>query len=93
LSQLKENRTNTSIDVADLAKVNYHPNALAGSLSSKRTRIIGIIMRNIRNPFYPATLIFFYKRLSEIGNYPAVRQIADRLVDPGHKHFAFIEIL
>lgn len=48
-------------------KLNYELNAHARSLTTKKTRIIGIVMRNIRNPFYSAVLEIFYNRLSVLG--------------------------
>jgi DNA-binding LacI/PurR family transcriptional regulator len=49
------------------AKLNYALNAHARSLTTRRTRIIGIVMRNIGNPFYSAVLEIFYDRLSVLG--------------------------
>lgn len=48
-------------------KLSYQPNAHARSLITKKTRMIGIVMRNIRNPFYSAVLEIFYNRLSNLG--------------------------
>jgi len=45
----------------------YQPNAHARSLITRRTRMIGVVMRNIRNPFYSAVLEIFHNRLSALG--------------------------
>jgi DNA-binding LacI/PurR family transcriptional regulator len=53
--------------LAAAEKLGYRPNAHARSLITKKTRMIGIVMRNIRNPFYSAVLEIFYNRLSNLG--------------------------
>jgi DNA-binding LacI/PurR family transcriptional regulator len=54
--------------VLEVAKrLNYQPNAHARSLITRKARIIGIVMRDIRNPFYSAVLEIFYNRLSMRG--------------------------
>ena len=39
-----------------IQELNYHPNAIARSLVSKRTNTIGIIVSEIMNPFYTAVV-------------------------------------
>jgi DNA-binding LacI/PurR family transcriptional regulator len=54
--------------VLEVAKrLNYQPNAHARSLITRKAKIIGIVMRDIRNPFYSAVLEIFYNRLSVRG--------------------------
>lgn len=48
-------------------QLGYQPNAIARGLITNQSRIIGIVMRNIQNPFYPEVLDKFYSRLSEKG--------------------------
>jgi DNA-binding LacI/PurR family transcriptional regulator len=48
-------------------KLNYQPNAQARSLITRKTHIIGIVMRNIRDPFYSAVLEIFYNRFAPLG--------------------------
>lgn len=43
----------------------YQPNAIARMMSSQQTSIIGIVMANISNPFYPFVLEKFLQRLQE----------------------------
>jgi DNA-binding LacI/PurR family transcriptional regulator len=37
-------------------KLRYRPNAIARSLSTRRANIVGIVMADITNPFYPNLL-------------------------------------
>jgi DNA-binding LacI/PurR family transcriptional regulator len=45
----------------------YTPNAIARSLITQRTNIIGMVMADITNPFYPNVLEMFTQRLREMG--------------------------
>lgn len=49
------------------AKLGYQPNALARGLITKKSKMVGIVMRDIQNPFYPEVLEKFYEALSEKG--------------------------
>ncbi|WP_339164546.1 LacI family DNA-binding transcriptional regulator [Siminovitchia sp. FSL H7-0308] len=49
--------------------LNYHPNALARSLITKKTNIIGLAMKDIQNPFYHEVLGIFSKKLREKGYF------------------------
>jgi len=53
--------------LAAAEKLGYKPNAHARSLITRKTMMIGIVMRNIRNPFYSAVLEIFHNRLSALG--------------------------
>jgi DNA-binding LacI/PurR family transcriptional regulator len=53
--------------LAAAAKLDYKPNAHARSLITRKSMMIGIVMRNIRNPFYSAVLEIFHNRLSARG--------------------------
>jgi DNA-binding LacI/PurR family transcriptional regulator len=53
--------------LAAAEKLDYKPNAHARSLITRRTMMIGIVMRNIRNPFYSAVLEIFHNRFSALG--------------------------
>ena len=48
-------------------KLAYRPNAIARSLISKRSNMIGIVMADITNPFYPAVLEIFLNKLQAVG--------------------------
>lgn len=49
------------------AKLQYQPNAHARSLITKKTMMIGIVVHDIRNPFYAAALEVFHNRLLSLG--------------------------
>jgi DNA-binding LacI/PurR family transcriptional regulator len=48
-------------------KLGYKPNAIARGLIMNKTNIIGIVMRDIKNPFYPEVLEKFYTQLTSMG--------------------------
>ncbi len=48
-------------------KLGYKPNALASSLTTRRTDMIGIVMAEITSPFYPYVLEAFTHKLHELG--------------------------
>lgn len=47
--------------------LDYRPNALARGLITNRTRIVGLAMKDIQNPFYHEVLGMFTKKLREKG--------------------------
>lgn len=47
-------------------RLKYQPNAIARSLSTRRTGIIGIVMADMTNPFYPEVLELVSRRLQEV---------------------------
>ncbi|HWO96659.1 MAG TPA: LacI family DNA-binding transcriptional regulator [Bacillus sp. (in: firmicutes)] len=54
--------------VLEAAKeLGYRPNALARGLIMNKTNIVGLVMRNIQNPFYPEILDKFTKGLGAKG--------------------------
>ena len=48
-------------------KLGYRPNAIARSLISKQSNMIGIVMADITNPFYASVLEVFLQNLQEVG--------------------------
>ena len=62
---VSEKKKKKILDAA--TKLEYRPNAHARSLITRKSMMIGIIMRNIRNPFYSAVLEIFHNRLSALG--------------------------
>ncbi len=46
-------------------QMGYQPNAIARMMSSQQTNIVGIVMAEITNPFYPYVLEKFLSRLQE----------------------------
>jgi len=53
--------------LAAAEQLDYKPNAQARSLITRRTMMIGVVMRNLRDPFYAAVLEIFHARLSPLG--------------------------
>jgi DNA-binding LacI/PurR family transcriptional regulator len=69
----------TKLRVLEAArKLNYVPNSMARSLTTKRTNIVALIVGNMANPFYVHVLHSFSQRLQELG-----RQVLTFTVDPG----------
>ncbi len=48
-------------------QLGYKPNALARSLITQKTNLVGIVMADVTNPFYPHVLQKFTKRFQERG--------------------------
>jgi len=48
-------------------EVDYHPNAIASMLSKSRTNIVGIVISDMQNPFYPALIEKLSRALQQIG--------------------------
>jgi DNA-binding LacI/PurR family transcriptional regulator len=59
-------------------KLNYVPNSIASSLTTKRTNIVALILGNLANPFYVQALHEFSVKLQARG-----RQVLIFTVDPG----------
>ena len=53
--------------LAAAVALGYRPNAIARSLASQRSGMIGIVMGDMRNPFYPQVLELFSDRLRRTG--------------------------
>lgn len=48
-------------------ELNYYPNALARGLINQKSKIIGIAMKNVQNPFYFEVLNKFSTKLEKLG--------------------------
>ena len=48
-------------------QLGYRPNAIARSLITRRSRIIGVVMSQLDNPFYPLVLEKLSQRLRRDG--------------------------
>ena len=64
--------------LAAARKLNYVPNSLASSLTTKRTNIVALILGNLANPFYVHVLDAFSRRMQNEG-----RQLLVFTVEPG----------
>jgi DNA-binding LacI/PurR family transcriptional regulator len=60
-------------------ELGYRPNELARTLISRKSNMIGIVMGDILNPFYPAVLNAFTQSLQRLG-----RRVLLFSVPPGH---------
>lgn len=63
------NQTRDKVERA-AAELGYRPNALASSLTTGRTKLIGLISNNFRNPFFLEVFDLFTRRLQEQGLRP-----------------------
>ena len=58
----------TQLKVMKAAReLGYRPNAIARSLTMRRSNIIGVVMGDLLNPFYPAVLDMLTAKLQRIG--------------------------
>ena len=48
-------------------KLGYRPNAIASTLSSRRSRMIAVVLSNLQNQFYPVVVETLSKRLQKDG--------------------------
>ncbi|PPA70865.1 LacI family DNA-binding transcriptional regulator [Jeotgalibacillus proteolyticus] len=53
--------------LAAAAELGYHPNEFARSLITNRTKIIGLVMKGVQNPFYPQVLSQFTAEFKKWG--------------------------
>ena len=65
------------LDAAE--QLGYQPNIIARSLSSRSTRLIGIVMAKIGDPFYSRMLAMFSRKLQEKGYWSLLLNINDNL--------------
>jgi len=75
-----------SLDVAVAAeRLGYKPNAMARTLITRRSGIVGIVMGDLTNPFYPEVLEVLSKRLQQnnlqtlLFNVPPGQEVDDEL--------------
>ena len=64
--------------VAAARKLNYVPNSIASSLTTRRTNIVALILGNMANPFYGQVMQAFSRKLEANG-----RQVLLFTVEPG----------
>jgi len=68
----------TRAKVVKAAKsLGYHPNALASSLTTGRTKLIGLIANNFLNPFYLQVFDHFTRGLQECGLRPLIVNLSN----------------
>jgi DNA-binding LacI/PurR family transcriptional regulator len=52
------------------AALGYHPNALASSLTTGRTKLVGLVLNNFHNPFFLEVFDLFTRGLQDVGLRP-----------------------
>lgn len=48
-------------------ELDYHPNAIASMLSKRRSNIVGIVVSEMQNPFYPTLIEKLSRSLQQVG--------------------------
>ena len=71
-------------------ELNYRPNVMARSLVERRTRILGVMVSDLRNPFFGAVVSGILARASELG-YRVLFNTGDR--NPGIEEQAIESLL
>jgi DNA-binding LacI/PurR family transcriptional regulator len=69
-------RTRAKVEQA-AAELGYAPNALASSLTTGRTRLIGLVVNNFRNPLILQVFDLFTRALQERGLRPLIVNLTD----------------
>lgn len=65
------------------AALGYSPNALASSLTTGRTKMVGLVSNNFRNPFFLRIFDLFTRGLQDRGLRPMLVNLTDE-TDPSH---------
>ncbi len=65
------------------AELGYSPNALASSLTTGRTKLIGLISNNFHNPLFLEVFDLFTRSLQDRGLRPLLVNLSDE-TDPAH---------
>ncbi|MET0429410.1 MAG: LacI family DNA-binding transcriptional regulator [Microvirga sp.] len=53
--------------LASADKLGYRPNAIASSLSKRKSNIVGLLVSDLQNPFYPAMIEQLSRGLQQVG--------------------------
>lgn len=48
-------------------EIDYHPNAIASMLTKQKTNIVGVVVSDVRNPFYPVLIEHLIRELQKVG--------------------------
>lgn len=59
----------------------YTPNAMARGLVTRTSGVVGIILGNMKNPFYAELFEALHQRLVEIGKYPMLLHVGGETLD------------
>ncbi|RME17335.1 MAG: LacI family DNA-binding transcriptional regulator [Alphaproteobacteria bacterium] len=75
-------KTRAKVEAA-AAALGYSPNALASSLTTGRTKMIGLVSNNFRNPFFLQVFDLFTRGLQDRGLRPLLVNLTDE-TDPAN---------
>ena len=64
-------------------ELGYHPNALASSLTTGRTKLIGLVSNNFHNPIFLEVFDLFTRALQDVGLRPLLVNLSDE-TDPAN---------
>ena len=64
-------------------ELGYHPNALASSLTTGRTKLIGLVSINFHNPIFLEVFDLFTRALQDVGLRPLLVNLSDE-TDPAN---------
>src|SRR6056300_394203 len=64
-------------------ELGYHPNALASSLTTGRTKLIGLVSNNFHNPIFLEVFDLFTRALQDVGWRPLLVNLSDE-TDPAN---------
>lgn len=76
------NKTRAKVEKA-AAELGYSPNALASSLTTGRTKLIGLVSNNFHNPLFLEVFDLFTRGLQDRGLRPLLVNLSDE-TDPGN---------
>lgn len=75
-------KTRTKVEKA-AAELGYSPNALASSLTTRRTKLIGLVSNNFHNPIFLEVFDLFTRGLQQRGLKPLLVNLSDE-TDPAN---------
>ena len=65
-------------------ELGYHPNALASSLTTGRTKLIGLVSDNFHNPVFLQVFDLFTRALQDKGLRPLLVNLTDEEIGRAH---------
>jgi LacI family transcriptional regulator len=86
----KVGRQTRVLVLATVKRLGYLPNIHARRLASRSTRILGIIVSDIQNPFFPEVIKSFLDRAHQLG-YEAL--LSDTIYDPQRTRQAAVRMM
>jgi LacI family transcriptional regulator len=74
-----------------VAKLDYHPNRLARHLRAGRSRIIGVIIPDLQNPFFPG-VVHGVEQVLYTAGYMLMLGHSDGLAEREQRHMAALRV-